>query len=108
MRILLDECVNPRLKAAFAGHDISTVAEMGWQGLTNGKLLDLAEQSFRVFVTIDQSLEHQQNLRKRKLGILVVKVPDNKLPSYQPIFAELKEAAEMLSPGALIHVEGRP
>jgi len=43
MRILLDECVNPRVRAAFPGHMVKTVREMGWQGTTNGKLLRLAE-----------------------------------------------------------------
>ena len=38
MRILLDECVNPRLRLAFPGDDVKTVAEMGWRALTNGAL----------------------------------------------------------------------
>ena len=34
MRILLDECVNPRLRLAFPGDTVKTVAEMGWQSFT--------------------------------------------------------------------------
>ncbi len=69
MRILLDECVNPRLKGSLREHEVKTVTEMRWQGLTNGELLDLAELRFDVFVTLDKNLEYQQNLRKRRVAI---------------------------------------
>ena len=59
MRVLLDECVNPRVREAFPNHEIQTVQSMGWAGITNGKLIALAQQSFDVFVTVDQNLEHQ-------------------------------------------------
>ncbi len=68
MRILLDECVNPRLKEAVPGHDVKTVREMGWQGFTNGQLLDVAEPQFDVFLTLDRNLEYQQNLRARAVS----------------------------------------
>ena len=53
MRILLDECVNPRVREAFSEHDVKTVIEMGWGGITNGRLLALAQPGFDVFVTVD-------------------------------------------------------
>src|ERR1022692_1613618 len=77
MRVLLDECVNPRVKDAFPGHTVRTVKEMGWGGITNGKLMVLAQQSFDVFVTVDQNLEYQQNVAKLTLGLVIVAVPDN-------------------------------
>jgi hypothetical protein len=68
MRILLDECVNPRVRDAFFEHEVRTVKEMGWGGITNGKLMALAQHSFDAFVTVDQNLEHQQNLTKLTMG----------------------------------------
>jgi hypothetical protein len=50
---------------------------MGWSGITNGKPLALAELEFDVFVALDQNIEHQNNIREARLGLLVVKVPDN-------------------------------
>ena len=97
-------CVNPRLKGAFPAHTVKTLREMGWQGLTNGELLALAEGQFDVFVTLDKNLEHQQNLSRLRLGILVALVPDNKMSSYQLILARLKEAAEAVEPGQVVHV----
>jgi predicted nuclease of predicted toxin-antitoxin system len=104
MRILIDECVNPRVRAAFKGYQVKTVVEMGWQGITNGTLLALAEADFDVFVTLDQNLEYQQNIPKIKLGFLVIKVPDNKIKFYEPIFGEMCAAAERLEAGRVVHI----
>jgi hypothetical protein len=37
---------------------------MGWDTLEDGVLLQLAQERFDVFLTIDRNLEYQQNLRK--------------------------------------------
>jgi predicted nuclease of predicted toxin-antitoxin system len=42
MRILIDECVDPRVAALFDEHDAKTVREMGWDQLLDGPLLQLA------------------------------------------------------------------
>jgi len=72
MRILLDESLRRRLRSAFPGHEIATVAEAGWSGLSNGELLQLAAERFDLFVTADQNLQHQQNLRSLPLSIAVL------------------------------------
>jgi predicted nuclease of predicted toxin-antitoxin system len=59
MRILLDECVNPRLRLAFPGDTVKTVAEMGWRSFTNGQLMKEAASHFDVFVTLDRNLQFQ-------------------------------------------------
>ena len=46
---------------------------------------------------------YQQNIA-RKLGFVVVHVPDNNIKFYEPIFARVCEAAETVKPGHLIHV----
>ncbi len=51
MRVLLDECVPRKLKHELKGHEVSTVPEMGWAGVKNGALLELAED--RSFVRAD-------------------------------------------------------
>lgn len=77
---------------------------MGWGGITNGKLMALAQRGFDVFVTVDQNLEHQQNLAKLTLGIVVAAVPDNNIKYFKPIFDELLRAAESVWPGQTVHV----
>jgi hypothetical protein len=73
-------------------------------GITNGKLFALAQEEFDVFVTLDQNIEHQLNMRKIGLGLLVVKVPDNKIKFHEPIFPQMLEAAENLSAGQILRV----
>jgi hypothetical protein len=104
MRVLLDECVNPRVRAAFSGHAVQTVLEMEWGGITNGKLLALAQDLFDAFVTLDRNLEYQQNLSKLRFGIVVLRVADNKIASYRPRFSALLRAAEVIQPGEVIRL----
>ncbi len=72
--------------------------------IPNGKLLALAEEQFNVFVTVDQNLEHQQNVAKLKFGVVVVAVPDNNIKYFQPIFSQLLKAVEPIDPGQVIHI----
>jgi hypothetical protein len=51
MRILLDECLDWRLGRLLVDHHSVSVSAMGWNGLTNGYLLQRAEQYFDVFLT---------------------------------------------------------
>ncbi|MDE0680994.1 MAG: hypothetical protein OXI11_12440 [Gammaproteobacteria bacterium] len=52
---------------------MDTLAEKGWSEKDNGELLDLAErEGYDVLVTTDQSLQHQQNLARRRIGIVVL------------------------------------
>ena len=56
MRILIDECVDPRIKQLFGGHQPATVHENGWDTLEDGPLLAAAQKEFDVLLTIDAAL----------------------------------------------------
>ena len=79
MRVLLDESVPRQLAPLLTGYSVSTVSREGWAGLDNGQLLDRAAQHFDVLVTGDQSLQYQQNLARRHLGVVVIVAPDNRV-----------------------------
>jgi len=67
MRILIDECIDERLRNALPGHDCQTARYAGFAGLKNGDLLIAAGKAkFDVFLTVDQGIEYQQNLAARK------------------------------------------
>lgn len=73
MRILFDKNVPYPLRHFLANHEVRTAAEQGWSRLVNGDLLKAAEDyGFEVMVTADQSIEYQQNLKGRKLAIVVL------------------------------------
>ena len=54
-------------------HEVATAAEMDWSQLTNGELLAAArEAGFEVLVTTDQNLRYQQNLKDRRIAVVVL------------------------------------
>jgi predicted nuclease of predicted toxin-antitoxin system len=73
MRILLDESLPHELRNEIPGHAVSTVTESGWSSLKNGELLNRAAGKFDVFVTADQNLQFQQNLKKLPIAVLILR-----------------------------------
>jgi hypothetical protein len=73
VKILLDHCVPKPFKQELPRHEVSTAREMGWEALTNGELLEKAQGSgFEVFITVDQNIRYQQNLRDRSIAVCVL------------------------------------
>ena len=86
MKILLDECLNWRLRREFESHEVSTVQELGWSGTVNGELMRLAsETGFEVFITIDKNLKFQQNIKKYQLVVVVPQARLNRLEYHRPL-----------------------
>ena len=106
MRILLDECVNPRLRQAFPDHEVLTVAQAQWRTLPDAKLIAQAQGQCDVLVTIDQGFEHEHNLKKLTFGIVIVHVKRNRMEFYRPLFLALLDAVENARAGEVIHVTG--
>ena len=74
MKILLDQGTPVPLRAHLVGHKVVTAYELGWAELQNSRLLQAAEEAgYNLLVTTDQKLKYQQNLRGRKLAILVLR-----------------------------------
>lgn len=100
MRVLLDENVDRRLRTFFEEtHEVVTVVEQGWGGVTNGELLSRAEKAFDVLVTMDQNLRCQQNLEGRFLGVVVVKAKSNRPSDIRPAMGQVNEALSDIAPG---------
>lgn len=73
LRILLDENVPIGLANLLTGFLVRTADEMGWAGITNGKLLDAAEAAgFHVMITADRNIRVQQRLAGRKIALVVI------------------------------------
>jgi hypothetical protein len=79
LRVLLDECVDVRLAASLDTVDVRTVADQGWLGISNGKLLALAAPGFDVFVTVDRNLPFQQHLPKFDIAVILLRAKTNRL-----------------------------
>jgi len=106
VRILLDEQLPRQLAPYLAGHDIRTVQQESWAGLENGALLTKAEDAgFSVFLTGDQNLEFQQNISKRRLGVVVLCAASNALEVLLPLVSDALIAIAAVQPGQVIRVE---
>jgi predicted nuclease of predicted toxin-antitoxin system len=76
MRILLDECLPVPMRDVLGKHDCIAVGDRGWKGIKNGELLRLAEDQFDLFITADQNIRYQQNLRDYRIAILELSTND--------------------------------
>lgn len=55
------------------GHAIHTAQSRGWDTLTNGALLNAAEEAgFEMLLTTDRRMRYQQNLRVRRIAVVVL------------------------------------
>ena len=106
MRVLIDECAPSALRHVLVqhGHSCRTVQEKGWSGKKNGELLGLAENEFDVLITIDTNLRYQQNLTGRKIAIVLVLAPSNRLQILRARFSACAHALETIGPGDFVEV----
>ena len=106
MRVLLDECVDQRLRLLFTGHDCQTASYAKLSGLQNGALLTAAEAAgFGVLITTDQGIPHQQNLEPRQISILVLCAPTNRLADLTRLMPAALLALDAIAPGQVVRIE---
>ena len=87
-------------------HEVFTVTKRGWSGIKNGKLLALAEAEFDVFLTVDQNLTYQQNLKSFNIGVVLLVARNNRLKTLLPLMPRVREALENIQAGDFIRVGG--
>ena len=104
MKVLLDECVTHYLKRDFAAHEVLTVAEAGFKGLKNGRLLQAASGQYDVLVTVDQNLQYQQNLKTLAIAVVVLNANRSTYPMLKLLMPQVLEILEKIEPGELVIV----
>lgn len=93
MRILLDHCMDVRVKRLFEGHDVAHTRDQGWKNLANGTLLTTAAAAgFVVMVTADKNIRTQQNLAALPLAVLELDLPRNRFRDIAPLAPCLPDA----------------
>ena len=108
MLILFDHGTPRGIARALEGHTVKEARAQGWDTLSNGDLLDAAENAgFDVLLTTDKNLRHQQNLQSRKLAIVVLSKSRWSLVS--PMMEQIVVAVNAAKPGsyALVDIPGR-
>jgi len=80
LKILLDEMLPAGVAGLLPGHDVVSVQQAGYKGLTNGEPLRRAtSDGYAVLLTADRNLPAQQNIAA--VGIAVVLVRGNERAS---------------------------
>jgi len=101
MRLLLDECLPEDLAKKLVGHEVKTVPQAGWAGMSNGKLLHFIAISgqFEVFVTMDKNLPHQNQISDLRFAIVVLRAKSNRLEHVFPFAPEILRRLAEFRPG---------
>lgn len=105
MKVLLDECTPRRLKHEFGDLDVTHVADLGWQGRRNGRLLaSMRDSGFDTLVTVDRNLQFQQNLPEAGIAVLVLRATTNRVADLRRLIPEIRELLRTVQPGHVYRV----
>jgi hypothetical protein len=92
----------------FANHihaiAVHTVVGKGWAGITNGKLLALAQAEFEFSVTVDRNLSFQQHLPKFDIAVILLKAKSNRVSDLVGLLPELLQAIPSAPKGTVTTV----
>jgi hypothetical protein len=104
MRVILDECLPRKLARSLSGHEVTTVPQAGWAGLSNGELLKRIESQFEAFVTIDRDLPAQQTVANLSFGVIALRAPSNRLEDLKLLAPAILAGLDRLKAGQVIVV----
>jgi hypothetical protein len=103
MLILFDHSTPAPLASYLPDHAVTAARDRGWDRLSNGDLLAEAERAgFEVLITADKNILYQQNLRVRKIAILVLSTPQ--WPIVRLHVERIAAAVNSATPGSCVEV----
>ena len=104
MRVLFDQGTPVPLRQSLTHHDVATAYERGWSQLKNGELLDAAEyDGFEALISTDLNLKPQQNLKARRIALLVLSTPS--WPRIQRALPAVVSAVDAATPGSYKEID---
>ena len=92
MRVVLDANLPVDFGTLLTGHQVDSVHQRGWSDLDNGALLTACQNEYDAFLTLDQSLRYQQNLRGRPIAALLLHARSNRLQDLSPLVPDILAA----------------
>lgn len=108
-RLLLDECVDRRLRRSLVGHQTATVQEMGWSARSDRDVLTLAaDEGFESVITVDRNLPFQQHVDELPLCVIVIHGRSSRLVDLMELLPKLLAALDHLRPGTVVTIEPDP
>ena len=105
MWLLIDECVDERLRLLFPGYDCQTARFANLAGLKNERLLEAAEAAgFDVLITVDQNIQDQQNPAGRRISLLILCGPTNRLRDLEILVPAAVSALRSIGRGDVVRI----
>jgi predicted nuclease of predicted toxin-antitoxin system len=110
MRILIDECLPAPIIDSLTpfGHECKTVREIGLGSKKNGELLALADGKWDVLLTNDKNIKYQQNMKGRKISILILSANSNRLKDLLPLIPACADALLSIQSGQVVEIGPKP
>jgi hypothetical protein len=84
--VLLNEQVPRGLAGSLLGHEVRALTQMGWKGLSNGRLLATAGGRFDVMITMEKRMPLDRDLSQYQVGVVLVRAGSNRLEALLPWF----------------------
>lgn len=107
MHILLDHVTPSGIARHLRGHTVTKAKDRGWDALANGDLLIQAELAgFDVLLTADKNMRYQQNLKGRKIAIVVLSTP--RWPAVKLHLEKIAAAVYAAQPGTYVEMAISP
>lgn len=102
-KVILDENLPQLLRHHLREFDVVTVQYLGWSGIQNGALISLIDGNFDVFLTADQNLRYQQNLKDRSIAI--VELPFIRRRAFPGLMDRIRAAIRSAKSGDYIQLD---
>ena len=77
---------------------------MGWTGLSNGILLQKAQQDFDIFLTGDTNLSFQQTVTSLIMGVIILEARSTRLTETVKLMPQVLKILESIGPGEVVRV----
>ena len=105
MRLLLDECIDVRLRHLFVGHECQSARYAGLAGFKNGALLRAAEAAgFEAIITVDQSFPDQQNPNLLRISLVILCGPTNRLADLKALVPAALRTLDSLGTSQVVRI----
>jgi len=84
--------------------EVRTVQQMGWPSLKNSNLFERTSGGADVMLTADQNLEHQQNVARFNIAVVVLVAMNNRIESLRSLVPSVENLLKEIKAGTLRRV----
>jgi hypothetical protein len=93
------------LRHDLTGHQVQTVQDLGFAGLSNGALLRQATAAgIEVFLTVDRGIEHQLHIPAIPIAVIALRARSNDIADLRPLMRAVIESVSKAPAGRVTQI----